>query len=579
MKKLLLFIAIALAASGLAQQRNDAGVPYLGTVTATEGNPWSTHANAPQRGPQRDPQKGLAYYYRPQGAFFQGINIANPADVLNNSPMVMRPYSIATYKARQAKSYEWTYQQDGSWYTSTGNQNLEVAYGCEIDSVPKLKIGAGNTYYPGEFINDNTPRLWSKILAVPDPIAYSEGISGGTKYFVSPKYLAFRSDDAYVNNPNSWFQEHPNGDTIYSSMFGRNHWGYDSISLWMERPIEKYLLRGICIVTNNTAMELNSRFLKLDVIVRRAEKNYATDSINPGVVLTKGVITIDTCHVRKERNDQELASGLPAMQGWNLAFDDPIEIESEIMITVTGYNNSDANIFFLMCPMDIWNEGFGDHCYIHHEEKGWRPMSTEWGFYIGNRDEWWSGYFTGGSLAPGIFMDVKFPYTMLCDEDDTGVRQVGGAGGRLAVELKSSDPGCEQQVTIESATPGNDDTSWLTVGFTDGETSELGEHSLTADLNVAPNTVGTPRSARVTITMPASPTVTLLVNQTNGMVADVTGDGQVDIADVNAVINVMLGKAEPIPAADVTGDGTVDIADVNAVINIMLGKNSSRRLL
>ena len=53
---------------------------------------------------------------------------------------------------------------------------------------------------------------------------------------------------------------------------------------------------------------------------------------------------------------------------------------------------------------------------------------------------------------------------------------------------------------------------------------------------------------------------------------DVTGDGNVDIADVNAVINIMLGKAAPTAGGDVTGDGSVDIADVNAVINIMLGK-------
>ena len=52
---------------------------------------------------------------------------------------------------------------------------------------------------------------------------------------------------------------------------------------------------------------------------------------------------------------------------------------------------------------------------------------------------------------------------------------------------------------------------------------------------------------------------------------DVNGDGTVDIADVNAVINVMLGKTTTNPC-DVTGDGTIDISDVNAVINIMLGK-------
>ncbi len=53
---------------------------------------------------------------------------------------------------------------------------------------------------------------------------------------------------------------------------------------------------------------------------------------------------------------------------------------------------------------------------------------------------------------------------------------------------------------------------------------------------------------------------------------DVTGDGTVDIADVNAVINMMLGRDDATTAGDVTGNGTIDIADVNAVINIMLGK-------
>lgn len=60
-----------------------------------------------------------------------------------------------------------------------------------------------------------------------------------------------------------------------------------------------------------------------------------------------------------------------------------------------------------------------------------------------------------------------------------------------------------------------------------------------------------------------------------GIVGDVTGDGGVDIGDVNAVINMMLGKSEQTAASDVTGDGSVDIADVNAVINIMLGKSQS----
>ena len=53
---------------------------------------------------------------------------------------------------------------------------------------------------------------------------------------------------------------------------------------------------------------------------------------------------------------------------------------------------------------------------------------------------------------------------------------------------------------------------------------------------------------------------------------DINGDDKVDIADVNAVINMMLGKAEQTASGDINGDGSVDIADVNAVINLMLGK-------
>ena len=52
---------------------------------------------------------------------------------------------------------------------------------------------------------------------------------------------------------------------------------------------------------------------------------------------------------------------------------------------------------------------------------------------------------------------------------------------------------------------------------------------------------------------------------------DVDGNGSVGIEDVNAVINVMLGKAEN-ALADVDGNGSVGIEDVNAVINIMLRK-------
>ena len=51
---------------------------------------------------------------------------------------------------------------------------------------------------------------------------------------------------------------------------------------------------------------------------------------------------------------------------------------------------------------------------------------------------------------------------------------------------------------------------------------------------------------------------------------DVNGDSEVNIADVNAVIDVILDGNDDTTAADVNGDGEINIADVNAVIDMIL---------
>ena len=53
---------------------------------------------------------------------------------------------------------------------------------------------------------------------------------------------------------------------------------------------------------------------------------------------------------------------------------------------------------------------------------------------------------------------------------------------------------------------------------------------------------------------------------------DLTGEGTVDVDDMNLLINMMLHKAEPTQAADINGDGAVDVDDMNIIINIMIHK-------
>ena len=59
------------------------------------------------------------------------------------------------------------------------------------------------------------------------------------------------------------------------------------------------------------------------------------------------------------------------------------------------------------------------------------------------------------------------------------------------------------------------------------------------------------------------------------LLGDVNGDGKVTIADVTALVNILLGKDTAgynLKAADVNSDGGRTIADVTALVNILLGK-------
>ena len=56
------------------------------------------------------------------------------------------------------------------------------------------------------------------------------------------------------------------------------------------------------------------------------------------------------------------------------------------------------------------------------------------------------------------------------------------------------------------------------------------------------------------------------------------GDGAVNIADINKLIDYILGgkiNSETMERGDVDGDNTINIADINAVIQIILGSGSA----
>ena len=60
-----------------------------------------------------------------------------------------------------------------------------------------------------------------------------------------------------------------------------------------------------------------------------------------------------------------------------------------------------------------------------------------------------------------------------------------------------------------------------------------------------------------------------LISDLQDLTGDVNGDGEITVADVNAIVEAILGHGST-PACDVNGDGEITVADINVVIDIIL---------
>ena len=77
----------------------------------------------------------------------------------------------------------------------------------------------------------------------------------------------------------------------------------------------------------------------------------------------------------------------------------------------------------------------------------------------------------------------------------------------------------------------------------------------------------------MSFTMPKSDVTITVTWKLAGLKGDVNRDGNVDISDVVALVNIILNSSSDHQAeADLNNDGDIDISDVVALVNIILGQ-------
>ncbi len=70
-------------------------------------------------------------------------------------------------------------------------------------------------------------------------------------------------------------------------------------------------------------------------------------------------------------------------------------------------------------------------------------------------------------------------------------------------------------------------------------------------------------------TTPYGPVISFVYKESASIAGDVNNDGEINIADINALIDLILTGGTN-PAADVNHDGEINIADINTVIDLIL---------
>jgi len=136
-------------------------------------------------------------------------------------------------------------------------------------------------------------------------------------------------------------------------------------------------------------------------------------------------------------------------------------------------------------------------------------------------------------------------------------------------------------ISFYAATYGNDDAATLQVQYsTDGGSTWTTLSTITLSTTWTQYTLGLDVSGNVRFKLQQTAGARLNIDdiavyaRQTALKGDVNSDGEVTVADVNLLIDIILGAtvdADTLARADVNGDGEVTVADVNAVIDIILG--------
>jgi hypothetical protein len=525
--------------------------------------------------------KSYKLYKRPAGAFNSSFMV--DGHWWKNSTNIGQPRRAMTFMnidpaGTSSTKYVWT--NDVS-FTTVGKNMRVIMDPNTYSHMPILTAtnnGVETSYQAGCYAKNGT-YYPSWIYSYPDIAKSGYWEVGTSKSFTAPgdsSVTIVREDGVTVTSDQPDMTLAVDGEQG-SFWFGKNKY-YNTCGEAFEAPANPYVLRSVYVMYRHAAdnavdslatmictgtPELTVRVYKLASI----PAYNATSSVSPvlGDLIGTGTAKLDMSAsipgaAYGGENDGLMVYPLKFdLQDANGNAIQP-QIETPIIILVSGYDSNDVTRFEIPVSADVNDDGFGELGYLGNIKDG---VVTEL--------KGINNLLTAGAIktAPAICIDVYNPYLNFGDGTDYNVdRQrsytIGAAGETKTVQFISSQPATEIKFTQRNGSALPD---WIKATVAQDSHPNDYDYLCTATFTIAPNT-GAVRSDSVKVAVNGAYDYCIFNQGTSGVANVQVLGNKAYTANGNFVVNV-TGANDKVDIYTVSGQlvKSVKVNEGNSIID------------
>ena len=521
---------------------------------------------------------------------------------------------------------------DSNYVSIEGDPCVTVSYDIEISDVPKSYAVDGPLDDPASEWYCYQMKQHSMAGSVTNPIIVSETPlevfslpsekainSNGSEvdYWGSSKTMVDggRWGDKYVTmTAYSGAEPYPGNDRGW--WFGKNGSHIDGMAQAFEKPTSPYMLKKIGFYMStahtkiNNPVKLTCKVYRLDGIPAYNDTASVRLPEIPGELIVTGEGMLTQSVLDSNYGFMEFTLYGHNEEDPELTYEYSPTIDCPILVTIEGYNEAEDLVDFtsyISADEDV-DEGFGELAYLKYpiyvpriDENG-DTVRNEAGEIIADftGEYTWRGlnnFFASGQMMTGfaIYVCTENPFITFKYSSEDGEHTFPTEGGTIVKDVEVNGETCQVEgIDFFSWVPsvdgdweltcngGDELPDWLDIQLEDVDGNETSGWDVHADVTAQPLPEGVAyREAIVRFGIPGDCIEYKFMQGLSGPIpprpivrGDADGNGEVNIADVNFVVNLILsgGSSQWNEGVDVDGDYEITIADINYIVQIILGE-------